>query len=82
MCQLVLSNLINPGFSRQILIKDFNDKFNENPFRAIGFDTTGQSDTDRRTDTTKPKSATRALAKAPKKTQIKSAHNDTGFIIH
>lgn len=51
-------------------------------FSAIEFNTTGQTDTDRRTVTTKPKSAIRAFAKGPKKTQIKSDHNNTGFIVH
>jgi len=74
--------LIYSGLSRQILIKDFNDKFNENTFSAIRFDTTRQTDKDKRTDRTKPKSAIRAFARAPKKTRIKSDHNGTGFIIH
>jgi hypothetical protein len=56
------------------------NKLNENTFSGIGFDTTGQTDTDKYTDRTKPKSAIRAL-KAPKK-DSKSDHNDKGFIIH
>jgi hypothetical protein len=66
MCQIFLSDLINPGFSRQILIKDFNDKFNENKFSAIGFDTTGQTDKDRPTDTTKQKALFALLRRRPK----------------
>ena len=67
-----------------IEVTNFNDKFKVNTFSAIGFDTTGQTDrqTDRRTDTTKSKSAIRAFTNAPKKIQINSDHNATGFIIH